>query len=208
MELITLTVENFLDELASDSPAPGGGSVSALAGANAAALCEMVCNLTIGKEKYQNVSGELAAIKAKAAALRKTLVTAIDLDTEAFNQVMAAFKLPKGNDAERAARTQAIQDAYCQAIDVPFAVAEACAEILKLLPAVALQGNQNALSDAGVAANMALAGLEGAILNVRINLPSLKDERLQAKLAEKLGKVQQEGRELFRKAQEILQEKL
>ncbi|WP_227764734.1 cyclodeaminase/cyclohydrolase family protein [Zhaonella formicivorans] len=208
MELVKMSVEEFLAELASESPAPGGGSVSALAAANAAALCEMVCNLTLGKEKYQEVAEEFSRIKSTAAELQARLRRSIDLDTEAFNQVMVAFKLPKGTEEEKAIRSQAIQDAYCQAIDVPFSVVEACVEILKLIPEIAAKGNQNALSDAGVAANIALAGMEGAILNVRINLPYLKDETLKQKLYSKLEGLREEGKTWYKKANEIVENKL
>lgn len=173
--LAKLTVEGFVEELASNSPAPGGGSAAALSGAMAAALVAMVARLTIGKEKYKDVEKEMKSLLFRADALWGKLLESVDLDTGAFNDVMVAFKLPKETERQKEIRTEAIQAASRRAAEVPLNTAFRCLEVLRLTPAVAARGNASAASDAGVAANLAYAGLQGAILNVRINLGSIKD---------------------------------
>lgn len=176
MKLVEMPLNNFIADLCSDTPAPGGGSVCALAGAYAAALCAMVCRLTVGKGKYASVATEFNSILEKAMILQERLTMAVDNDTEAFNAVMTAFKMPKETEEDKKIRHTAIQEAYRQAVEVPLSVMNDCFDLLKLLPQVAEKGNKNAVSDAGVAARMALASLEGAALNVRINLPSIEDK--------------------------------
>ena len=169
------TVTQFLDELASNSPAPGGGSVAALAGATGAALASMVCNLTIGKKKYADVQDEMTHVLQQTEQLRKELALLIDKDTEAFNTVMAAFGLPKGTDQEQTARSAAIQEATKSATLIPLQVMKVCDKAMMHALTVAKKGNKNSASDAGVAALMLRAGCAGAALNVRINLGSLND---------------------------------
>ena len=169
------TVSQFLDELASNSPAPGGGSVAALAGASGAALSSMVCNLTVGKKKYADVQGEMLAVLQKSEELRREFTQLIDKDTQAFNEVMAAFAKPKSTEEEQLARTNAIQDATKSATLIPLRVMQLCREALHHAKIVALKGNKNSASDAGVAALMLQASCAGAGLNVRINLGGLKD---------------------------------
>ena len=171
-----LTIQPFLKELASAAPAPGGGSAGAAAGAMGAALVSMVCNLTIGKEKFAAVETELKEVLAKSEALRAELTQLVGDDTEAFNMVMAAFRQPKETDAEKAVRREAIQAATKQATLVPLATARACGGVIELSQVAAEKGNPNAVSDAGAAASCAQAGLKSAALNVLINLPSIKDE--------------------------------
>ncbi len=173
--LIDKTISQFLDELASNSPAPGGGSVAALAGAVGAALASMVCNLTIGKKKYADVQDEMKAVVGQTELLRKELTQLIDKDTEAFNAVMAAFGLPKGTEEELATRSAAIQEATKAATLVPLSVMRTCEKALLHARTVAQKGNKNSASDAGVAALMLQAGCAGAALNVRINLGGLND---------------------------------
>jgi len=169
------TVTQFLDELASNSPAPGGGSVAALAGATGAALASMVCNLAIGKKKYADVQDEMTHVLQQTEQLRKELALLIDKDTEAFNTVMAAFGLPKGTDQEQTARSAAIQQATKSATLIPLQVMKVCDKAMMHALTVAKKGNKNSASDAGVAALMLRAGCAGAALNVRINLGSLND---------------------------------
>ena len=145
--LVDKNVKEFLDELASESPAPGGGSVAALSGALAAALAGMVCNLTLGKEKYANSQDMMLAVRGRSGVLRGKLIQIIDDDTEAFNQVMAAFKLPKGTDAEKEERKKAIQEAMKKASEVPLEVCKMSNEILKLTKVVAEKGNQNSTTN-------------------------------------------------------------
>ena len=174
--LIDLTVTDFLDELASDSPAPGGGSVAALNGALGAGLIAMVARLTIGKKGYDAVQSLMEETRDGADRLKQRLTELVDEDTQAFNAVMAAFKLPKETDEDKAARSAAIQAGYQQAIHTPMETAESCLAVLELAAAIAGKGNANAASDLGVAAQVAYAGVEGAVMNVKINLPAIKDE--------------------------------
>ena len=178
------TISQFLDELASNSPAPGGGSVAALAGAAGAALASMVCNLTIGKKKYVDVQGEMTAVLQQTETLRKELAALIDKDTEAFNTVMAAFGLPKGTEQEQSVRSAAVQEATKSATLVPLRVMMVCEQALSQALTVAQKGNKNSASDAGVAALMLRAGCAGAALNVRINLESLTDTAFVQKITE------------------------
>jgi formiminotetrahydrofolate cyclodeaminase len=169
------TVSAFLDELASSSPAPGGGSVAALAGALAGALTSMVCNLTIGKKKYADVEADMKAVLTKSEELRAVVTRLIDRDTDAFNKVMEAYGLPKENDDQKALRSAAIQEATKEATMIPLEVMKHCIDGMALAKVVAEKGNQNSLSDAGVSALLFHAACEGAALNVRINLGGIKD---------------------------------
>jgi formiminotetrahydrofolate cyclodeaminase len=173
--LIRNTLQEFLDELASSSPAPGGGSVAALAGAVGAALTSMVCNLTIGKKKYAGVEEDMRSMLADAEVLRARFAVLVDRDTEAFTKVMEAFGLPKDNDARKALRQAAITAATKEATQVPLEVMKHCIDALALAQSVAAQGNVNSVSDAGVSALMLHAACEGAALNVLINLKGLEE---------------------------------
>jgi glutamate formiminotransferase / formiminotetrahydrofolate cyclodeaminase len=173
--LVSMAVDRFVDEVSSDSPAPGGGSVAALSGSLAAGLSAMVANLTVGKKGYEPAWSELSDLAVRAQTLKDQLVRAVDEDTEAFNAAMAAMRLPKSTPEEQAARNAALEAGYQQAARVPLRTAEACLEAIELANEVAEKGNTNSASDAGVAALMARAGVEGAVLNVLINLGSVKD---------------------------------
>lgn len=174
--LIDLKVRDFIAELSSDSPAPGGGSAAALAGALGAALSAMVCRLTVDNEKFAAVDAEVRSILKQSEQLQQQLLKDIDEDALAFEAVMAAFKLPKATDAEKAARLSAIQQALKTAADKPFSVAESCLSVLELAVRILPIGNPNAASDAAVAGLMANAAVQGALFNVKINLGSIKDE--------------------------------
>jgi formiminotetrahydrofolate cyclodeaminase len=186
MMLTELRIDEFLRELASSSPAPGGGSVAALSGSLGAALVAMVCRLTVDKPKYADVSEELRGILSEAEQLRQRLEDLVERDTEAFNGVMAAFRLPKETEGQRRERSSAIQEATRRATDVPLEVLSVSARVLELSQVVAAKGNVNSVSDAGVAAEMARAGARGAALNVQINLGGLKDESFVADTREKM----------------------
>jgi formiminotetrahydrofolate cyclodeaminase len=173
--LTSLRVTEFLEETASNSPAPGGGSVSALAASLGTALTSMVCRLTIGKKKYTDVQAEMESALKQSEKLRSQFTAIIDEDTAAFDKVMAAFALPKDTDQQKTVRGAAIQESTKAATLVPLKLLELCAEAVKLVKVVAEKGNQNSLSDAGVAAWMLRAGSEGAALNVNINLAGLQD---------------------------------
>ena len=173
--LIKKSIKEFSAVLASDAPAPGGGSVAALSGALGADLVAMVCALSVGKEEFAEYREQLSDSDKKARALSKRLLDRVDLDTQAFNGVMAAFKLPKSTDSEKRARSEAIQAGYKEAIQSPLDIGRECVETIQLSETLLGRSNTNALSDLGVAAQQAYAGLEGAIMNVKINLPSIKD---------------------------------
>lgn len=173
--LTSLTVEGFADELGSSSPAPGGGSVAALAGSLAGALVAMVGALTFGKKGYTEHNALMERLGVEAQGLKARLLAAIDDDTAAFNRVMACFALPKKTDEEKTARTTALQAANKEATEIPLGVLELCPRLLELASEVADKGNQNSLSDAGVAGLMARAAAYGAYYNVLINLPGIDD---------------------------------
>ena len=170
-----VSVTMFLDNLASDSPAPGGGGAAALSGAMAAALVSMVCQLTIGKPRYAEVEAEMRDTLDRAEALRRELQELAEVDVTAFNRLSASYKLPRTTDADIAIRRDAIQTSLRGATGVPLRTARAAAAILPLCPAVAERGNQNAVSDVGVAALLAQAAVRAALLNVDINLRALED---------------------------------
>lgn len=199
--LMTKSVIDFLNEVASDSPAPGGGSVAALSGALGVALTSMVCRLTIGKKKYAEVQQEMEETLKRAEELRSRFSDLIQKDTEAFNAVMRAFGMPKETEEEKRARSAAIQETMKQATLVPLEVMELCTLALPLAKTVAEKGNVNSISDAGVSALMLEAAWAGAALNVRINLQTLEDttfvEETKAKLGELQTKVESLRGELF-----------
>lgn len=173
-------VNDFLGELASATPTPGGGSVAALSGALGAALASMVCNLTIGKKKYADVEDDVKAVLEKSEALRVELAALIEEDAAAFDRVMDAMKLPKETDEEKAARKKALELSLVEAASVPLGVMAACVSVVRIARAVAEKGNRNAVSDAGVAALMGRAGAHAARLNVLINLGGIRSDEHSA----------------------------
>jgi len=184
-EIKDKSIQIFLDELASKSATPGGGSVSALMGAQSAALTSMVCNLTIGKPKYAEVETEMQALLQKSEVLRAKLTGLIKADVDVFNRLMAAYGLPKETDEEKMARTEAIQTVLKAATEVPLDCARACAEAIELSRCAANKGNLGVISDAGAAVLAGYSGLKSAALNVYINTGSLKDRQFaETKLAE------------------------
>lgn len=206
--LIKKTVENFSMELASDSPAPGGGSVSALAGSLAAALVAMVGNLTVGKEKFRQYEAEVQKALEDAEGLREKLLELVDEDTEAFNKVMVAFKLPKETEMERQKRSSAIQQAFIGAAQLPLQVVNNCLRIMQTSEVIIDWGNPNAVSDAGVSVLMAAAGARGAAMNVRINLGSIKDEERKKKLNTELQEMMDRLRHLEKRLLNKVNEKI
>lgn len=169
------SVERFLDRLASADATPGGGSAAAIMGAMGAALASMVCNLTIGKPAYLEVEPQMQRSLTEAEGLRRQLTGMVADDVAAFDTLMAAYKLPKATDEDKAARSAAIQSALKAATDAPLACARACAEVIRVCAQVAQHGNVNVISDAGVGVVAAWAALRSAALNVYINAPSIKD---------------------------------
>ncbi len=206
--LVSMKVNSFLSELASNSPAPGGGSVAALAGSLGAALSSMVCNLTIGKEKYADVQSEIKDTLKKSEQLRKELTKLIDVDTEAFNDVMKAFKMPKETEEEINKRSKAIQEGYKTAAKIPLKTARTCEKILDVALIVAQKGNQNSITDSAVSVLMANAGAQSAILNVEINLVSIKDEDFVNKISKELEKIKENSKKKAKEIVEIVDKKL
>lgn len=176
MKLVEMQINDFVAVLGSDTPAPGGGSASALAAAQGIALTKMVTELTIGKKKYAEFEDEIELLQKKAKSLQEGLLRAIDEDTEAFNQVSAVFGLPKTTEEEKKARREAMQSALKGAAVTPFSMMEKIVDALKVTQAAVGKSNTNAASDLGVAALNLKAALQGAWLNVLINLASIKDE--------------------------------
>ena len=185
-DLKNLSVEEFAAVTASDAPAPGGGSVSALAGSLGAALAEMVANLTVGKAKYAEVEDEMKELSAKGAEIRKELIAGIQKDTESFTLYMNALGMPKDTDEQKAARREAMQNGLMEAAKVPLEVAETAAKIFPIAEAVVKRGNTNAVTDGLVASMMARTAVIGALFNVKINLGSIKDEAFVAEMAAKV----------------------
>jgi glutamate formiminotransferase/formiminotetrahydrofolate cyclodeaminase len=192
--LARLSVGEFVDEVSRDTPAPGGGSIAALAGALGAALASMVANLSIGKGEFDARYGDLCQLAEEAQAAKDELVRAIDADTEAFNEVIAALRMAKDTPEQLAARAAAIRAGYKSAARVPLRTAQLCREVLDLCQAAAQVGNQAVMSDAGVGALMAYAGVQGAIHNVRINLPHTRDEAFIDEMQSTLGTLLAESR--------------
>lgn len=192
------TIEDWLTGLASEAPAPGGGAAAGLNAAMAAALVSMVCNLTIGKPKFAEHEAVMREVLGEAERLRLEALKLAEDDAEAFSGVVAAYRLPKASDEEKAARTAAIQAGLVEAAAVPLAVAKVAAEVIRLSGRVLEGSNPNVLSDVAVAASAARSALESAALNVDINVVSIKDpaerERLASALNEALqAKVQAEA---------------
>lgn len=200
--LVNKTITVFIDELASDSPAPGGGSAAALVGALGAALCAMVMSLTKG-EKFQDIAHEVEHFHAQAALLKDQLIKYVDDDTAAFNKVMAAYRFPKGTPEEKEKRTAAIQEAMQEAANLPFSVASACLEILELAAKVIKIGNPNAASDAAVGGVTAYAALQGALYNVKINLLSIKDEHYVNSMKDKVAALNRQAQERYHDIQSL-----
>ena len=174
--LTELTIKEFINKVISNDPVPGGGSVSALNGALAGALAAMVANLTIGRKKYAEVNDIMVELSSRFEKLSSCLIEDVDRDSDAYNRVFAAFKMPKDTDEEKQVRSEAIQRETKYAAQVPMEVARAVYEVLPMIDTVAQKGNSNAVTDACVSMMCARTAILGALLNVRINLTSIKDE--------------------------------
>ena len=174
--LVNMSLTDFADETASESPAPGGGSIAAYVGALGVSLAAMVANLSSHKKGWDDQWDVFSEWAVKGQALKKELIKLVDLDTAAFNKIMEAFGLPKNNDAEKAARSHAIQEATKYAIEVPFKVMETSFKSYEVIKAMAEIGNPNSISDSGVGALCATTAIRGAFLNVRINAAGFKDK--------------------------------
>jgi len=199
--LVVMTLSAFADELSSDSPAPGGGSVAALAGALAAGLAAMVANLSHAKRGFEEKQPALETIAVRGQALKDRLLAAVDADTAAFDAYLAALRLPQGSDEEKAARRAAMTEATIGTIEIPMITLEACPEIVELCLEVGAIGMPQSLSDAGTGAAMALAAASGAFQNVCINLPGLDDGAAKARILSRADTAMAKTRELAARAE-------
>ncbi len=179
-------MKKFLEEVASSSPTPGGGSIAAMAGAIASSLGEMVCNLTIGKKKYADVEEEMKELAKKCGEKREIFLQLVEEDALAFDKVMDAFRKKEG-----------IEEALKIAAETPLKTAEECISLLRLLVDIAEKGNKNSISDAGVAALMAQAAFHSAMMNVRINIKDMEDMDYRAEMEKKMAEMREEMEGIF-----------
>ena len=206
--LVKMNLREFCNETLSDSPAPGGGSVAALMGALGASLGGMVANLSAGKRGWDDRLEYFSDWAVQAQQLKDELLALVDEDTAAFNKVMDAFALPKESAEERAARSAAVEEATKYAAEVPLKVMETASKSYQLLSEMAERGNPASISDVGVGALATRACIEGAELNVRINLAQLKDEKFNSALLEKIRKLSAESEAQFKKVNQVVERKL
>jgi len=202
--LVDKKMTEFLDELASSSPAPGGGSVSALLGALSSALTSMVCRLTENKKGYEQFNEEIKKALEESESIRKRTTKLIDEDTNVFNEVMSAFKIPKNDTG----REKKIQDAMKRATEVPLKTMRECYRVLELTKVIAEKGNLNSVSDAGVAALTANTGVMGASLNAMINLKLIKDKDFIEKITEEVIDLTKKSSELNNEIMRIVTQKI
>jgi glutamate formiminotransferase/formiminotetrahydrofolate cyclodeaminase len=206
--LSKMNLREFCNETLSDSPAPGGGSVAALMGALGASLGGMVANLSAGKRGWDDKLEYFSDWAVKSQKLKDELLFLVDEDTNAFNKVMDAFGLPKGSDEEKKARAVAIESATKYAAEIPLKVMETSVKSYELLAEMADKGNPASVSDVGVGAGATRACIDGAALNVRINLGQLKDEKFKTELQERVRKVQADSESQFKKIDQLVQSKI
>ncbi len=198
--LARTTLEQFTQKLAAGTPTPGGGSAAALAGALAASLLQMVCDLTTGRERYRVHEEAVRSIRQRAEGLRRDLLVLVDRDAEAYDGVVQARRLPKGTPAEEAARRAALARANLFATETPMATADACAALMTLAVELAYKGNVNAVSDVGSAALLAYAGLRAGVMNIRVNLPSIEGPERAAKVRERVRRLEVDAERLREEA--------
>ena len=188
-----LSIKNFIEKVASPEPTPGGGSVAALAGAIACSLAEMVCNLTIGKKKYVDVEEDMKKFLNELKKARMKFLNLVDEDAIAFNKVMKAFK-EKSN----------IEEALKKAADVPYKTSKNCVDLMETIAKIAEKGNKNSITDAGVSALMMKSAFHSAVLNIKINLNGIKDEKYKKEIEEKIKNMENMMEIKFNKAMKIV----
>ncbi len=203
-----LSVERFVREVASNAPAPGGGSVAAEAGAQAAGLLSMYCNLSQNRKKLGDFVDTLQAVGEEARFLMNKMLEAIDEDTVAFNRVMEAYRMPKESDQEKAKRKEAISEAGLNAAEIPMHTARGSLRVLTLIEEVAAKGNPSAVTDLAVANLQAISALTGACYNVRINLDMIVDQRAVAEYRQETEELVKQGRELFEANRVLLEQEI
>lgn len=195
-KLSETSIKTFLEIVASDSPAPGGGSVAAAVGAMGASLASMYCRLTIGKEKYSEVKNLFKQKLQTTENIRKEFTTLIDRDTEAFNQIMKAYRLPKNTESEKKERRKQIQNAYKKASEIPLKTAKKSKHLLEILERIGKKGNENAITDAATSALCGITALKAAILNIKINLNSIEDDDYVHATQQKIEKLKADTEQL------------
>src|SRR5207247_943728 len=206
--LVKMNVREFCNETLSDSPAPGGGSVAALMGALGASLGGMVANLSAGKRGWDDQLEYFSDWAVKAQQLKDELLSLVDEDTAAFNKVMDSFALPKESAEEKTARSAAIEAATKYAAEVPLKVMETASKSYELVTEMADKGNPASISDVGVGALATRACIEGAALNVRINLAQLKDEKFKTNLQGKVRKISADSEARFKEITQVVETKM
>ncbi len=199
--LSELTIKEFLEKIASEFPAPGGGSVAALSAALAASLIEMVANLTIGKKGYDDEEDEIKTVAQDALRLRRDLIQSIDSDSNAYNDVMTAINLPGNSEAEKRHREDMIQSGLKQATLVPMAVAECAINVMELAGKTIAKGNKNAITDGAVGVMMAKTAVLSALYNVKINLSTIKDSAFIDRISKQVKDLEQN---VLRREKELL----
>ncbi len=202
--LVSMKIDEFIEELSSDSPAPGGGSVAALCGALSSSLSAMVGNLTVGKLKYKKVKEKMIRLSESGQELNRFFIDAIDKDTIAFNKIMDAFSLPKKDEKDQKIREKAVMDATIEATMIPFSVLEKSKVAAELALEVATFGNTNSLSDSGVAGLTSLAAATGAYYNVLINLDGIDDKVFVEKMKTESAKILSDVEDISGKVSKIL----
>ncbi|MFC2169192.1 glutamate formimidoyltransferase [Acidobacteriota bacterium] len=206
--LVDLNLREFFNELSLDSPAPGGGSVAALCGALSASLSSMVSNLTVGKDGYENVQKKVKNLAVTAQALKDGFLKAVDLDTLAFRKVMETFSMPKKTENQRKERAEALEIATKEATSVPLEVLEKSLEAIKIATEVALYGNKNSISDAGVAGLTAQTAAEAAFYNVQINLPDIQDKAFKSGVKKRAASLKKKVIERSSKLRDVIEKNL
>jgi glutamate formiminotransferase/formiminotetrahydrofolate cyclodeaminase len=189
MKLAQLSMADFIKELSGNSPAPGGGSVAAFAGALGAALCAMVSRLTIGKEKYRDAWETMERAADKADGFAQRFLVLMEQDTLAYNEVVAALRLPKAREKQKTKRREAVQQATRKAASVPLETLRAVASLVEIIQTAVEMGNPNCITDAGTAAHLARAAAHAAAYNVQINLGGVDDQGFVAESSRELQEI-------------------
>ncbi|MGC8497412.1 MAG: cyclodeaminase/cyclohydrolase family protein [Thermoplasmata archaeon] len=203
--IVNQRINEFLEDLSSSSPAPGGGAASALVASIAASLTAMVANLTIGKKKYLAVEPEMKKIVTEAIALRDFLTQLMDRDVEEFNMIMVAYKLPKETAQEKELRDKKIEEASIRASNVPLETARACIKIMDLAVKVIKSGNSNAFSDGICSFQFANSAMKGAVANVRINLNNINNPEILQQFNKEIENMEKESINIYESNKDLLE---
>jgi len=206
MDIKDLTIGEFVEQVSSKEPVPGGGAVGAIAAVLAAGLTEMVANLTVGKKKYKEWEAEMEKVISEMEEIKDELYLIAKKDMDAFNAFMKAMKLPKGTEEEKKARQERMQEALKGAIDVPYELARKARDIIKKAEIVTEFGNKNAVSDALSSAELCRAAFEIAKANIRINLKHLKDEKLKKYYEEETDELEKQVYGSYKRIKEMIEE--